>query len=130
MKNISLPNKELRLLSGQLQNFQAGYTVEQIRLLDRVVSNMNLVLNPFIMGGNELAKKIKEKNGEENMKKYMDEEGDKLVNMIFHDPDFEFLKLIWSKMSSLSGQPEARKSIIIIDDAIKAVTEPVFKEGD
>jgi len=130
MKNISLPNKELRLLSGQLQNFQAGYTVEQIRLLDRVVSNMNLVLNPFIMGGNELAKKIKEKNGEENMKKYMDEEGDKLVNMIFHDPDFEFLKLIWSKMSSLSGQPEARKSIIIIDDAIKAVIEPVFKEGD
>jgi len=130
MKNISLPNKELRLLSGQLQNFQAGYTVEQIRLLDRVVSNMNLVLNPFIMGGNELAKKIKEKNGEENMKKYMDEEGDKLVNMIFHDPDFEFLKLIWSKMSSLSGQPEARKSIIIIDDAIKAVIEPVFKQGD
>jgi Tfp pilus assembly PilM family ATPase len=124
MKNISLPNKELRLLSLQLQNFQSGYTVDQIRSLDKAISAIDKVIQPFNTKLKELS--LKEKKDDTELNDYIETEGSKIVTCSFEDTDFEFVKLVWNKMSGLSGNDVARKAILIIDDAIKAVVEPTF----
>jgi len=144
MKNIILPNKELRLLSGQLQNFNAGFTVQQIRSLDRVVRVMETILQPFTEGINKIlsgtepisetatekekaeieAKKAKE------LEDYLKTKGEEKVTCPIEDTGFEFIKMVWSKMSSLSGLKEARETIIKIDDAIQGANTPVFDNGE
>jgi malate synthase len=134
MRAIALPTKELRLLSLQLQNFQSGYTVEQIRLLDKAVSSIDKVVQPFNAKLKELNDKQKKISPAEpayddvqkELNDYVETEGNKLVSCSFEDTDFEFVKAVWSKMSGLSGNEMARKSILTIDDAIKAVVEPTF----
>ena len=141
MKNISLPNKELRLLSGQLQNFNQGYTVPQIRSLDNVIKVLeqtikpftdeieNIVKGPIAFSTQEEREKL-EKERDERLQKYVETEGNKIVSVNFEDVDFEFIKQVWSKMGSLSGQKEARETILKIDDAITKATEPVFTKNN
>ncbi len=140
MRNIILPNKELRLLSAQLQNFNQGYTVEQIRSLDRVVRTMETTLKPFADGLDKLsrilvsqlsekAKQEGEAKKQEKIVKYFDTEGNKTANCSLEDIDFEFVKAVWSRMSTFSGAKEAREAILKIDDAIRSAEEPVFKKG-
>jgi len=141
MKNIILPNKELRLLSGQLQNFNAGYTVQQIRSLDKVVRIMETTLRPFNEGLDKIVNEVKAVVSPEDEKKidekrrleaedYLKTKGEEKVTCPIEDIDFEFIKMVWSKMSSLSGLKEARESIIKIDDAIQGATTPVFGNGE
>lgn len=141
MKAIALPNKELRLLSGQLQNFNQGYTVAQIRSLDKVVRAMEEILKPFtdeienIVKGpmafstQEEREKL-EKERDERLQKYVETEGNKIVSVSFEDQDFTFVKEVWSRMGSLNGQKEARETILKIDDAITKATEPVFTKNN
>ena len=137
MKNISLPNIELRILSGQLQNYQAGYTVAQIRLLDKVVRKMEDQLEPFIKGLNDITKgpiafstqeerEKLEKEQNDKLVKFGEEEGKKVISVSFEDTEFDFIKQVWARMGSLSGMKEARETIIKIDDAIESTKEPVF----
>lgn len=125
MKQIALPIKELQLLSNQIQNFQGGYTVEQIRLLDKVCQSMDKVLSPFSSKLKELSQKGKEDDNAE-FDEFIEKEGGKVSPCAFEDADFEFLKAVWSKMSGLSGASIARKAIITIDDAMKTASDPTF----
>ncbi|MBZ5529725.1 MAG: hypothetical protein LAN71_17750 [Acidobacteriia bacterium] len=137
MKNIILPAKELRLLSSQLQNFNTGYTVPQIRSLDKVIRIMETTLEPFeeklkkiltkVSEGNEKERDIKK---QQELEEFMKSEGEKAVSCSFEDVDFEFIKLVWEKMATLSGQKEAREAILKIDDAIQGAKEPIFTNGD
>jgi hypothetical protein len=126
MKQIALPTKELRLLSLQLQNFNQGFTVDQIRSLDKAVAVMDKVLQPFNSKLKELNDKPRIQGDDAELNEFIDKEGSKTVSCSFEDADFEFVKLVWNKMSGLSGNDVARKAILIIDDAIKAVVEPTF----
>lgn len=141
MKNIILPNKELRLLSIQLQNFNSGYTVQQIRSLNNVVTAIEIVLKPFEDKLDEISRVIVSQVNEEEKQKdqakkdaeiddFFKTEGVKLVTCTLQDPDFEFIKIIWSRMNTLSGSKPAREAIIAIDNAIKSTTEPVFSNGE
>lgn len=141
MKTIVLPNKELRLLSGQLQNFQAGFTVQQIRSLDRVIKVMEETLKPFTEGLNKILiiessykneqEKIDNEAKKENaLNLFINTEGEKKMTCSFIDEDFEFIKLVWSKMVSLRGTQEAREAIIKIDDALTGASEPVFDKAN
>jgi hypothetical protein len=140
MKQIALPNKELRLLSGQLQNFQSGYTVEQIRSLDKVVRVMEEAIKEYVDGIGNIVKgpiafstpeeKAKlEKEQDEQLMEYIKTEGNKVVSISLEDTDLDFVKSVWAKMGALSGAKEAREAIIKIDDAIKEAKEPVFTDG-
>lgn len=140
MKNISLPTKELRLLSGQLQNFQSGYTVEQIRSLDKVVRVMEEAVKGYVDGLSDIVKgpiafstqeerEKLEKERDERLMEYIQTEGNKVVSVSLEDTDMDFVKSVWAKMGSLSGAKEAREAIIKIDDAIKNSEEPVFTNG-
>jgi hypothetical protein len=139
MKNIIIPNKELRLLSNQLQTFNVGYTVNQIRSLDKVIRIMEEVNKSFTEGlegiMNIPVSTIPEKKKEDEEKKakdldsYITGEGAKKVTCSFEDSDYEFIKLVWSKIATFSGQKEARDAVLIIDDAINSANEPVFTNG-
>ena len=131
MKNISLPNKELRLLSNQLQNFNVGYTVQQIRLLDKIIRSMEVILQPFNEGLtkilsivvsqlNEKEKAEGEATKQQKLEEYLKTDGDKLVTVSLEDAEFDFVKLVWSKMATFSGSKEAREAVIKIDDAIES----------
>jgi len=134
MKAIALPIKELRLLSLQLQNFQGGFTVEQIRLLDKAITCMDEVVKGFdakvmkmtdeIKAVLEAKKDPKEEN--DKLESFMNKEGNKVVECALEDSDYEFVKAIWNKMAGFSGAGIARKSIITVDDAIKAAGVKVF----
>lgn len=137
MRNLILPNKELRILSGQLQNFNQGYNVLQIRSLQRIVSNIEDKTKTFTDGLTKLFSMIvrntsKEEHDEDEVIKqreisdYMETKGNELVTCSFQDEDFELIKTIWGRMGTLSGTKEAREAIIKIDDAIQGVTEPTF----
>ncbi len=141
MKNIILPNNELRLLSGQLQNFNTGYTVPQIRSLDKVIRVMETTLQPFTDGlegllkvvvpqGNDKDRIEAENKKQEEIESYLKRDGEKIVTCPIEDVDFEFIKMVWSKMATLSGTKEAREAIIKIDDAIQGAKEPVFSNGE
>jgi len=140
MKNISLPQKELRLLSAQLQNFQQGYTVQQIRSLDRIIKITDEVLKPFVEGLNKILINDQSHNNEKEKQEfeikkqslieaYFNLEGNKEVNCSFIDEDFDFVKSVWLRMGTLNGTKEAREAILKIDDAIQGAKEPVFEKG-
>jgi len=140
MRNISLPNKELRLLSGQLQNFQSGYTVEQIRSLDKVVRVMEEAIKDYVQGVTDIMnepiafstqeeREKLEKERDDKLMEYIKTVGNKVVSVSLEDTDLDFVKLVWAKMGNLSGMKEAREAIIKIDDAIKESKEPVFTDG-
>ena len=137
MKAIALTNIDLRILSGQLQNYQAGYTVAQIRLLDKVVGKMEEQLEPFVKGLKDITsgpiafstqeeREKLEKEQDDRVQEYAKAEGQKIQSVSFEDSEFEFIKQVWLRMGSLSGMKEARETIMKIDDAIEAATEPVF----
>jgi hypothetical protein len=137
MKNISLPNKELRLLSGQLQNFQSGYTVEQIRSLDKVVTVMETAIKDYVGGMTEIInapiafstqeeKANLEQEKDAKIMNYIQTEGNKIASISLEDSDLDFVKSVWAKMGNISGAKEAREAIIKIDDAIKNSQAPVF----
>lgn len=131
MKIFTLPNRELRLLSGQLQNFKVGYTVEQIRLLDRVIKTINSSIKPFedalTAKVSELEKEKDEEAKNKTLENFLDTEGVKEIVITFEDVDFDFIKLIWSNMANMSGGADARSAIIKIDDAIKNASDPTFE---
>jgi len=126
MMHIALPQKELRLLGFQIQKFEQGYTVEQIRILDKIVSNINKALEDFSVKIKDI-KENKEITDEE-VTKFFEEEGSKMADLALEDDEFQFVMLIWSRMNTLSGDELVRKSIIIIDDALKSATQPVFNK--
>jgi hypothetical protein len=132
MRNVILPNRELRLLANQLQGFKAGYTVEQIRLLDRVMRIMEFNLKEFNDALKiELAKEYKKpEEKDEALNKFMEDMGVKEATCSFEDGDFNFIKAVWGKMTGMSGNPEARAAILIIDNAIQNASEPVFTNGE
>ena len=141
MKNIILANKELRLLSIQLQNFNSGYTVQQIRSLNNVVTAMESVLKPFEDGLDAINRVIVSQVNEEEKQKdqikkdaeienYFTTEGAKISTCTLEDPDFEFVKLIWSRIGTFSGIKVAREAIIAIDDAIQSASSPVFSNHE
>jgi len=141
MKNIILPAKELRLLANQLENFNVGYTVPQIRSLNKVLVVMEEILKPFNEGvkkiQNTLVSQVNEKEkaeGEAKKQKEFEEfikvEGEKKVTCALEDVDFEFVKAVWNKMSTFSGVKEAREAVLKIDDAIQGATTPVFGNGE
>lgn len=141
MKNIILPNKELQLLANQLQNFQTGYTVQQIRSLDKVIRTIEEQLKPFTDGLKKILEtpiegstpEDKAKNEEKKQKaveEYMKTKGSEKLTCTLEDTDMEFVRLIWSRMASLNGQREARETIIKIDDAIQGASAPVFTNGE
>lgn len=127
------------MLSGQLQQFNQGFTVPQIRSLDKVIKVIEVALKPFTDGlnkilivessyANEKEKQENEAKKQNQIQAFINTEGEKKVTCPFEDTDFEFIRMIWSKMSSLSGAKEAREAIIKIDDAIQHATISVFKE--
>lgn len=143
MKNIILPNKELHLLSGLLQRFNAGYTVEQIRSLDTVVRAVEMAIKPFVEGMKKITEintestktdpqeKLQDsetllKQKEEKFAKYMEKEGNEVSSIPLEDKEIDFVKTIWTKMSTLNGLPEAREAIIKIDDALNNASGNVF----
>jgi hypothetical protein len=137
MKAIALTNKELRLLSNQLQNFNVGYTVQQIRSLDKVIQSVELVLQPFNEGLNKIlsiiVSQVNEKEKAEGeatkqkkLEEYLKTDGDKKVTVSLEDAEYEFVKLVWSKMATFSGIKEAREAVIKIDDAIQLAEQGVF----
>ncbi len=126
MKAIALPIKDLRLLSNQIQNFQGGYTVEQIRLLDKACSAMDVVLKDFNAGLKKVVDKPKKAGDVKEIEDYVEKEGSKVVTCDFEDADFKFIESVWAKMAGFSGQDIARKAIISIDDAIKSASSPTF----
>lgn len=126
MKQIAIPTKELRLLSLQLQNFNQGFTVDQIRSLDKSIATIDKVIQLFNTKLKELSDKPRKEGDNEELNSYFETEGNKVITCTFEDVDFEFVKAVWNKMSGLSGNDVARKAILIIDDAIKAVVEPTF----
>lgn len=141
MKNIILPAKELRLLANQLENFNVGYTVPQIRSLNKVLTVIEEVLKPFNEGVkkiqsvivsqvNEKEKAEGEAKKQAEFNEFIKTEGEKKVTCALEDVDFEFIKLVWSKMSTFSGVKEAREAVLKIDDAIEGASEPVFHNGE
>jgi hypothetical protein len=134
MRNIIIPNKELRLLANQLQNFSAGYTVSQIRSLDKVIRIMNEKSEPFTEGLEKIVNITSDQSPEDKAKKqneiddYLKKEGTKKITCAFDNEDFEFIKSTWLRIASFSGQEEARESILIIDEAINKSSEPVFNK--
>lgn len=141
MKNIILPAKELRLLANQLENFNVGYTVPQIRSLNKVLVVMEDSLKPFTDGlkkiqsvivsqVNEKEKAEGEAKKQAEFNEFIKTEGEKKVTCALEDVDFEFVKLVWSKMSTFSGIKEAREAVLKIDDAIEGASEPVFSNHE
>lgn len=129
MRQIALPNKELRVLSAQLQNFNQGFTVEQIKSLDRVVRSMETTLQPFsekldkiihtvVSQVNDKEKAEGEAKKNKDLEKFIATEGEKKATCTLDDNDFEFVKLIWSRMGSLRGDKDTRELVIKIDNAI------------
>ena len=134
MKNISLPNRELQLLSNMLQNFNQGFTVAQIRSLDKVIQVLESVLEPFTKGlskiaGTELLEGKEKAEKQKEIDKFLDTEGGKKVSCTFEDADFDFILAVWSRVSSLRGAKEVREAVLKIDDAIKSASPPVFEKG-
>jgi len=126
MMHIALPQKELRLLSFQIQKFPAGYTVEQIRILDKVMSSVNSVLEDFT---NKIEAIKQDKDiTEEKMNMFFEEDGNKIADLHLEEDEFQFLSQIWTRMGGLSGDELVRKSIIVIDDAFKNASAVVFNK--
>jgi len=141
MKAIALPNKELRLLSLQLQSFNQGYTVEQIRLLDKIIRNVETILKPFndslekinkmeIKEGTEVEKIESQRKKEHAFNELISNEGEKEVTISVEDQEFNFIQAVWNKTATFSGISEARGSIIKIDDVLNHPTEKVFTEAN
>lgn len=137
MRTIALPNKDLRLLSLQLQNYNQGFTVDQIKLLDKVVRNMEMVLKDFMDKFNKLAgiivsnvnedERTKEEfDKQQKINKYLNEEGNETATVSLEDNEFEFVKAVWAKIGTFSGIGEAREAILKIDEAINKSVEPIF----
>jgi hypothetical protein len=135
MKNIIIPNKELRLLSNQLQGFNQGYSVIQIKSLDKVIQTMELSLADFNDGLkkilsivvsqlNEKERQEGEAEKQKQLEEFLNTKGEELVTCSFEDSDLEFIKSIWTRIGTFSGSKEAREAIIKIDEALN--TEPVF----
>lgn len=141
MQIASLPTRDLRLLSIQLQKFDQGYTVAQIRSLDKVVTSMELLLKDYSEGLNKLLnEKIKGETEEEKQKsetelrkkleEFVEVEGNKKVSLMIEDEDFNFVKTFWSRLANLKGDKEVRKAILSIDDSLNSATKSVFVDKE
>lgn len=128
MKVITIPNRELRVLSNQLQNYKLGFTIAEIRTLDRVVRTMEDVLKPF----EEKYATEKEKKYENNKEReaalndFLNTVGKEEVACTLEEADFTFVKNLWLKMAGISGTAVIREAVIVIDDALNNAGEPVF----
>lgn len=138
---IALPTRDLRLLSIQLQKFDQGYTVAQIRSLDKVVTSMELLLKDYSDGLNKLLNEpIKGETEEEKQKSemelrkkledFVEVEGNKKISLIIEDEDLNFVKVFWSRLANLKGDKEVRKAIISIDDSLNSATKSIFVDKE
>lgn len=139
MKQIKLSKRALRILSLQLQQKGEGFTIKQIRQLDKVLD----VVEPELKEYDEAIEKVLSESREKINKidkesvnysilfKEVDREASKEVEKIdeeygvaevklkLEDSDFDFLKEQWTPTKGLAGNKSTRKVIIAIDDAIE-----------
>ena len=129
MKQIVLPFKELRLLANQLQSFNQGYTVKEIRSLDNVSKVIENALKDFNKGlsailisdasyKDEKEHETNEQAKQQRLQEFLETEGAKPATVTFDPEDLLFIKTIWGKMTNLSGIKEAREAVIKIDNAL------------
>lgn len=141
MMQIALTAKDLRLLSIQLQKFDQGYTVAQIRSLDKVVTSMetllkdyseglNKLLNEPIKGDTEEEKQKIEMDLRKKLENFIETEGNKKISLMIEEEDFNFVKTFWSRLANLKGDKEVRKAIISIDDSLNSATKSVFVDKE
>jgi DNA-binding transcriptional MerR regulator len=141
MMQIAFTAKDLRLLSIQLQKFDQGYTVAQIRSLDKVVTSMELLLKDYSDGLNNLLnEKITGETDEEKQKSelelrkkledFVEVEGNKKISLMIEDEDLNFVRMFWSKLSNLNGNKDVRKAVISIDDALNNATKSIFVDKE
>ena len=79
---------------------------------------------------NEKEKAEGEAKKQKEFEEFIKVEGEKKVTCALEDVDFEFVKIVWSKMATFSGVKEAREAVLKIDDAIQGASEPVFTNGE
>jgi hypothetical protein len=130
MKQIVLPNREMRLLANNLQVYNKGYTIAEIRLLDKVILRFNTALKLYDDNVVKLENSLKEEKDNikiEEIKKNIEDEDIREITCVFEDPEFNFVKSIWGQMAGFRGTDDVRSLIIKIDNAIQAVSEPIFK---
>jgi len=145
MKQITLKKKDARVLTIQLENKQDGYSVADLRKLDKFILNvLEKATEDYDKKIEELNKEMQSKlkeldtsdsnyqlkanqlNVEQGVKlnKVNDTIGEEEVKVEFEGDSFDVIKTFWETMSNVRASKDARKTILRIDDAIANV------EGD
>lgn len=138
MKQINLSKAEGRILSQQITAKTEGFTIKQLRLLDKIDLVFDSQLTDYNKPIDDMIEKAKEEIKEnpddknvqlvnatlnENLDAYTETEGIKSVTFLFEDEQFNFIKEIWEASGGFKGDKKIRKYTLSIDDAIQAVID-------
>lgn len=133
MKTVILTRYQASLLSNQLERKVDGFTVKQLRQLNKILDKFEEPLKEYRKQVKEMSDNYQKKlaSVEQEIRgavvieynKLTDEwnkaEGIKEDSYEFEDGDFDFLKELWSKTNGFMGIKEARDVILKIDDALQ-----------
>ncbi len=122
MKTITLSAQELRILTLQIQAKGDGYSIGQLRQLDKVLDVLEEPIESYNASVEILAKENPEDLNQklENLT-VLPENQNKIVEI--EDSDFDFVKELWSQTQGFLGNSEARKVILAIDDALNGAKD-------
>ena len=115
MKEIELTKRELRVLSLQLENKADGFTVKQLRQLDKVLGMFESYVKDYNDGLNDVSARFREKirsldSSNPNYSSLVQELNNQLVEEVngfdllvgrnevlieVEDTDFDFVKGLW-----------------------------------
>lgn len=122
MKTLSFSKKQLRILTLQLQQTGDGFTIPQLRSLDKVLTVMEKPIEDFNSKITDLLRTSTSENQEEvnsAMETLLSFHGSEEVNLELEDADFDFIKTQWSATKGFKGDKEVREIVIAIDDILK-----------
>lgn len=138
MKQITLSKASTRNLSQQLDGKADGFTVKQLRMLDRIQTTIEDAIGDYNKPIDDLVKAAQkdlandpspEHTQEVNTKlntaldEYTEKYGAEKVNLLFEDEQFSFIKDIWDAASGFRGNLAARKILLEIDDSLEQAQE-------
>lgn len=136
MKQFILSKAAARVIYIQLEGKGEGYTIKQIRLLDKIMIPFETVLtgyNSKIDTRIEQAKEELRQNPDdqeiinESMNNDLDSitenEGKELITINLEDEQFIFIKEIWDAISGFRGGKDVRRLVLEVDDSLNHATE-------